>query len=35
MVADLYENRESQSSQKFEQNMTVERLLGMNRELGL
>jgi uncharacterized phiE125 gp8 family phage protein len=35
MVADLYENRESQSSQKLEQNMTVERLLGMNRELGL
>jgi uncharacterized phiE125 gp8 family phage protein len=35
MVADLYENRESQSNQKFEQNMTVERLLNVNRELGL
>lgn len=35
MTADLYENRESQSTQKFEQNMTVERLLNMNREMGL
>jgi len=35
MTADLYENREAQSNQKFEQNMTVDRLLNQNRELGL
>lgn len=35
MVADLYEHREAQGTQKFEQNMTVDRLLNQNRELGL
>jgi uncharacterized phiE125 gp8 family phage protein len=35
MVADLYENREAQSSQKYEQNQTVDRLLNQNRELAL
>jgi uncharacterized phiE125 gp8 family phage protein len=35
MVADLYENREAQASQKFEQNMTVDRLLNQNREMML
>jgi len=35
LVADMYENREAQSSQKLEQNATVDRLLNQNRELGL
>lgn len=35
LVGDLYENREAQSSQKFEQNATVDRLLNQNRELSL
>lgn len=35
MTADMYENREAQATQKFEQNMTVERLLNQNKEMAL
>jgi len=35
MVGDMYENREAQSAQRFEQNMTVERLLNQNKEMAL
>jgi uncharacterized phiE125 gp8 family phage protein len=35
IVGDMYENREAQNTQRFEQNATVDRLLNQNRELGL
>jgi uncharacterized phiE125 gp8 family phage protein len=35
LVGDMYENREAQNTQRFEQNATVDRLLNQAREMSL